>query len=461
MAEVLAVAVSALELAAAGDACLEHASQVDRRRGRPLRLRAPHYRRRPGRPAARSRRPPSRPDRPAPRPRARGRRRGCARARGPSPACPGRRPGRAAVAVPSPGCGSCAPTECCSPAKMSSRSKPSPRASAATSATKTVHVWPRSGGPSLRAASRPNSTMSSTPLAIACSSRNEPVPALHTRFMSASTTRPFSTLMNLASWPPISTMERLRPPSGSSSAAAVACATISFWTTRRPPRSGEGGAEDGRRRVAAGAGEPDGDHRVGRHLRHLRDQRLRRLHGIALGAPVDARQHGARPELHEGGLRARRAQVEAEDGERVRGRPSIGRRLEPHDRARPRTRGLQPADAAARRTHQRIAVAGEADDRRRTAYARRGAPRRARPSRREAQRAERLEDAGLLRHVDRRVAEPCEAVGDRADERAVARRAGRVRRSCSCRRDCGRCGPRRRTDRGRCARATRPGWRSE
>ena len=70
--------------------------------------------------------------------------------------------------------------------------------------------------PVAAAASRPNSAMSSTPWAIACSSRNEPVPALHTRFMSASTTRPFSTLMNLASWPPISTMERLRPPSGSS-----------------------------------------------------------------------------------------------------------------------------------------------------------------------------------------------------------------------------------------------------
>ena len=87
------------------------------------------------------------------------------------------------------------------------------------------------------------------------------MPALQTRFMSASTTRPFSTLMNLASWPPISTIERLRPPSGSSAAAAVAWATISFWTVSRPSELREGGAEDGRRGVAARAGEADGDHR--------------------------------------------------------------------------------------------------------------------------------------------------------------------------------------------------------
>ena len=135
---------------------------------------------------------------------------------------------------------------------MSSRLKPSPSASAATSATKTVQVCPRSGGPSLSAASRPNSAMSSTPWAMACSSRNEPVPALQTRFMSASTTRPFSTLMNLASWPPISTMERLRPPSGSSAAAAAAWATISFCTVRRSPRSGKAA-----RKTVAAASRPE------------------------------------------------------------------------------------------------------------------------------------------------------------------------------------------------------------
>ena len=78
------------------------------------------------------------------------------------------------------------------------------------------------------------------------------MPALQTRFMSASTTRPFSTLMNLASWPPISTIERLRPPSGSSAAAAVAWATISFWTASRPSSSGKAA-----RNTVAAASRPD------------------------------------------------------------------------------------------------------------------------------------------------------------------------------------------------------------
>ena len=44
--------------------------------------------------------------------------------------------------------------------------------------------------------------------------------------------------------------------------------------------------------------------------------------------------------------------------------------------------------------------------RRRTVTPAAALARRARPARGEAQRAERLEDAGLVRHVDRRVAEP-------------------------------------------------------
>ena len=45
--------------------------------------------------------------------------------------------------------------------------------------------------------------------------------------------------MNFASWPPISTIERLRPSSGSRRLAAVAWATISFSTVSREPSSGK------------------------------------------------------------------------------------------------------------------------------------------------------------------------------------------------------------------------------
>ena len=58
--------------------------------------------------------------------------------------------------------------------------------------------------------------------------------------------------MNLASWPPISTIERLRPPSGSSPAAAVACATISFCTVSRSPSSGKAA-----RKTVAAASRPE------------------------------------------------------------------------------------------------------------------------------------------------------------------------------------------------------------
>ncbi len=121
---------------------------------------------------------------------------------------------------------------------MSLRLKPSASASAATSETNTVQVWPRSGGLWERAARTPNPAMSSSPCASACSSRNEPVPALQTRFMSDSSTRPSRTFTNLASWPPISTIDRLRPPSESKRTAAAACATISFNTVRRAASPG-------------------------------------------------------------------------------------------------------------------------------------------------------------------------------------------------------------------------------
>ena len=156
--------------------------------------------------------------------------------------------------------------------------------------------------------------MSSTPCASACSSRNEPVPALQTRFMSASTTRPPSTLMNLASWPPISTMERLRPPSGSSRAAATACATISFSTVRRSPSSGKAARNTAAAASRPEPGDADGHDARRQPLADLRDQRLRRLHGVSLGAAVDAGQGGARREVEQRGLGAGGAEVEAEHG---------------------------------------------------------------------------------------------------------------------------------------------------
>ena len=402
VAAVQAVAVAALELAAAGDAGVEHAGEVDRRR------RARHLGGRPpafpaasaaSRRAGRCRRRPSRRGRPARTPRARARRPAYAPAPGRWPACPGRRPAPAAGAGPSRGCGSCAPPSTAGRRRCPRGVKPSPSASAATSATKTVQVWPRSGGPSLRAASRPNSTMSSTPWASACSSRNEPVPALQTRFMSASTTRPSSTLMNLASWPPISTIERLRPPSGSS-------------------RGGRGGVGDdlvlddeplvepgkaARNTVAAasrpGPGEADGDHRGRQPSRRPR-------------RPAPAPPRRGCPRCGDRRSPARR-----------RWRASTSAALEPVEpRSRPRTAGAPrrrrtpPARASSSRTTAPGPVARRLQARRcgcaRAARApgSAGKPQPRRPFRRragragrvaaawsgEAQRAERLEHAGLL-----------------------------------------------------------------
>ncbi len=117
VAAVQAVAVAALELAAPGDARLEHAIQVDGRRRQP---RPPR-----GRPRLSSLRPPPaprlsrrggrcrrRPSRRGPRARllrARAPPPACAQARGRRRACPGRTRGPGAGAGPSPGCGSCAP----------------------------------------------------------------------------------------------------------------------------------------------------------------------------------------------------------------------------------------------------------------------------------------------------------------------------------------------------------------
>ena len=78
------------------------------------------------------------------------------------------------------------------------------------------------------------------------------MPALQTRFMSDSTMCPPLTLMNLASWPPISTIDRLRPPSGSRRIAAVAWATISFCTVSRSSSSGNAA-----RKTVAAASRPE------------------------------------------------------------------------------------------------------------------------------------------------------------------------------------------------------------
>ena len=306
---------------------------------------------------------------------------------------------------------------------MSARLNPSPRASAATSATNTVQVWPRSGGPSLSAASRPNSAMSSTPWAIACSSRNEPVPALQTRFMSASTTRPFSTLMNLASWPPISTIERLRPPSGSRPAAAVACATISFCTVSRSPSSGKTA-----RKTVAAASRPE----------PVRPTATTGAGAISVASATSAcAASTGLPSVRRYTL-ASTAPVAA----------STSAALEPVDpRSRPSTAGALPSRGPAapsppsrRVTKPGPRLAGSSRPMRlrtgRTSASgsagnapaptmTAGAPplpaasAALRPRGGEAQRAERLEHAGVRRDLDGRVAERRDASGDGADEGPV------------------------------------------
>ena len=120
------------------------------------------------------------------------------------------------------------------PANTSRTPKPSFSASDAASAVYTVHICPRSAGRDDSPAKRTNSPMSSTPWKCACSSKNEPVPALHALFRSLSTMRPPPSRMYFASCPPISTIDRSAPRSGSTAAAAVACATISLSTTSGP-----------------------------------------------------------------------------------------------------------------------------------------------------------------------------------------------------------------------------------
>ena len=68
----------------------------------------------------------------------------------------------------------------------------------------------------------------------ACSSRKVPVPAAQTLFISKSTTTPWSSVMYLESWPPIS---KIVSTSGSKNAAAVACAVISLRMTSAPMKS--------------------------------------------------------------------------------------------------------------------------------------------------------------------------------------------------------------------------------
>ncbi len=96
---------------------------------------------------------------------------------------------------------------------------------------KTVHRSPKRPGLSASRASAPNSSSMRMPSFSACSSRNEPVPAAQTLFISKSTTAPRFRLMYLESWPPIS---KIVSTSGSRWTAAVACAVISFRTTSAP-----------------------------------------------------------------------------------------------------------------------------------------------------------------------------------------------------------------------------------
>ena len=170
----------------------------------------------------------------------------------------------------------------------------------------------------------------------------------------------------------------------------------------------EGGTYDGRGGVAARAGQADRHDRFGGHLGDLRDQRLRRLHGIAVGAAVDIGDHGSALEADERGLGARRAEVEAKHDGLTRPRRGRGlephsrvvkphhraRRVKPHHRARPVGRRRQGAYAPRRRRDESLGVVRPARARRAFRVAGRGAPGGL------GQRAERLEDRRLGWHGD-------------------------------------------------------------
>ena len=97
----------------------------------------------------------------------------------------------------------------------------------------TVHLSPRFKGALAVSALSPNSSIFISNLSD-CSSRKEPVPAAHILFISKSTTTPFSRLIYLESWPPIS---KIVSTSLSISPAAVACAVISLMIISAPTRS--------------------------------------------------------------------------------------------------------------------------------------------------------------------------------------------------------------------------------
>ena len=98
---------------------------------------------------------------------------------------------------------------------------------------KTVHRVPRSVGFLESKASLLNSSIIVSNL-VACSWRNEPVPAAHTLFISKSTTDPFLTEMYFESCPPISNMVSTLL---SISMVALACAVISLITMSAPTKS--------------------------------------------------------------------------------------------------------------------------------------------------------------------------------------------------------------------------------
>ena len=128
-----------------------------------------------------------------------------------------------------------------------------------------------------------------------------------------------------------------------------------------------------------------------RHLGDLGDQRLGRLDGVAVGAPVDARQHGAGGGVEQRGLGAGGAEVEAEHGRRacVAGVAAGERgRAEAHDRAGPSSAGSR---RPMRLRTGRTSASGSAGKTGRRAAAVAGRPgggrRRPRAGGREAQRA--------------------------------------------------------------------------
>ena len=255
----------------------------------------------------------------------------------------------------------------------------------------------------------PKPAMSSRPCATACSSRNEPVPALHTRFMSDSRMRP----------PAIADVLGVLAADLDDREAATAVGVEAHGGGRVSDdlvlhheacaELGVGGPEHRRGRVAAGAGEAHGRHLGAARLSHdLRHQRLRRLHGVAVGAPVDVGHHGPAGGVEQSGLGAGGPEVEAEhEGAGCAGRRRR-RRRQPRHRAGALCRRRQAADAPSRAAHQRRRVC-------RPCCAGRPSPRRG-----VAQGAERLEGARLRRHLDGHTGQLRERLHHRSDQGAVA-----------------------------------------